>query len=78
MRFLLRSSGLQSNFAAIDQRAAALQRPRPDKADDEYISAPKTLIVGQLKFTVRSYDADPANGSTTDQLPGRVHDPGRL
>jgi len=28
-----------------------------------YIGALKALVVGQLKFTVRTYDADPVNGS---------------
>jgi len=37
--------------------------PEPDKADDEYIGALKTLAVGQLKITVPAYDADPVNGS---------------
>src|SRR5437899_1185748 len=37
--------------------------PHPDRADDEYLSALKALAVGQLTLTVRTYDADPANGS---------------
>jgi hypothetical protein len=63
MRFLLDRADYDRISPLLTNALWPYSAPRPDKAEDEYVSALKTLAVGQLKFTVRAYDADPASGS---------------
>jgi hypothetical protein len=63
MRFLLDRADYDRISPLLTNALWPYSAPRPDKADDEYIGALKALVVGQLKFTVRTYDADPVNGS---------------
>jgi hypothetical protein len=63
MRFLLDRADYDRISPLLTNALWPHSAPRPDKADDEYVGALKTLAVGQLKFTVRAYDADPASRS---------------
>jgi hypothetical protein len=63
MRFLLDRADYDRIWPLLTNALWPYSAPHPDKAGDEYLSALKTLVTGQLKFTVPAYDADPVNGS---------------
>jgi hypothetical protein len=63
MRFLLDRADYHRISPLLTDALWPYSAPHPDKADDEYIGALKTLVAGQLKLTVPAYDADPVNGS---------------
>jgi hypothetical protein len=63
MRFLLDRAGYNRISPLLTNALWPYSAPHPDRADDEYISALKALNLGQLKFTVRDYDADAVSGS---------------
>src|SRR5712692_2561025 len=65
----LRFNGLQILGPSYgDDTKTSLAHPHEmrfllDRADYEYVGALETLVMGQLKFTMRAYDPDPVNGS---------------
>ena len=63
MFFLLDRADYDRIWPLLTNALWPYNAPEPDKAGDQYISALKTLAVGQLKITVPAYDADPVNGS---------------
>jgi len=63
MRFLLDRADYDRIWPLLENALWPYSAPRPDKAGDEYIGALKTLAMGLLTFTVRSYSADPLSGS---------------
>jgi hypothetical protein len=63
MLFLLDRADYDRIWPLLTNALWPYSAPHPDKAGDEYLSALKTLTVGQLKVTVLAYDADPVNGS---------------
>jgi len=63
MFFLLDRADYDRLWPLLTNALWPYSAPKPDKAADQYISALKTFIVGQLKLTVPAYDADPVNGS---------------
>ncbi len=63
MRFLLNRADYDRLSPLLTNALWPYSAPDPDQAADEYIGALKALVVGQLKLTVRTYDADPVNGS---------------
>jgi hypothetical protein len=63
MRFLLYRVDYDRIAPLLTNALWPYSAPHPDQAGDAYVSALKKLTVGQLKLTLRSYDADPVNGS---------------
>jgi hypothetical protein len=63
MFFLLDRADYDRLWPLLNNALWPYSAPEPDKAADQYLSALKTLAVGQLKITVPAYDADPVNGS---------------
>jgi hypothetical protein len=60
MRFMLDRADYDRISPLLTNALWPYSAPHPD---DEYVGALETLVMGQLKFTVRAYDADPVNGS---------------
>lgn len=63
MRFLLNRADYDRILPLLNNALWPYSAPHPDKADDEYVSGLKALVVGQVTLTVRTYDADPVSGS---------------
>jgi len=63
MRFLLGRADYDRISPLLTNALWPYSAPHPDKADEEYVGALRTLVTGQLKFTVGAYDADPVSGS---------------